>query len=137
TMNSAGTKIFADITRQNISRPFAIVLDNKVLTAPTINSVIPNGQGQITGNFDPKEASTLAALLRAGSLPAPLTVIEERTVGPNLGADAIQMGLYTGIIGFILVTVFIFLLYRIWGIIANIALALHTILTFAALSLLG
>lgn len=137
TMNSAGAKIFADITRQNINRPFAIVLDNKVLTAPTINSVIPNGQGQITGNFDPKEASTLAALLRAGSLPAPLTVIEERTVGPNLGADAIQMGLYTGIIGFILVTVFIFLLYRVWGIITNIALALHTILTFAALSLLG
>ncbi|WP_273759419.1 protein translocase subunit SecD [Bartonella sp. ML70XJBT.G] len=137
TMNSAGAKIFADITRQNINRPFAIVLDNKVLTAPTINSVIPNGQGQITGNFDPKEASTLAALLRAGSLPAPLTIIEERTVGPNLGADAIQMGLYTGIIGFILVTVFILLLYRVWGLITNIALALHTILTFAALSLLG
>ncbi|WP_074381250.1 protein translocase subunit SecD [Bartonella doshiae] len=137
TMNAAGAKIFADITRQNINRPFAIVLDNKVLTAPTINGVIPNGQGQITGNFDPKEASTLAALLRAGSLPAPLTVIEERTVGPNLGADAIQMGLYTGIIGFVLVTIFIFLLYRIWGLIANIALALHTILTFAALSLLG
>ncbi|GAA5102399.1 protein translocase subunit SecD [Bartonella acomydis] len=137
TMNSSGAKIFADITRQNINRPFAIVLDNKVLTAPTINSVIPNGQGQITGNFNPKEASTLAALLRAGSLPAPLTVIEERTVGPNLGADAIQMGLYTGIIGFILVTIFIFLLYRVWGLITNIALALHTILTFAALSLLG
>ncbi|WP_455481575.1 protein translocase subunit SecD [Bartonella sp. B35(2025)] len=137
TMNSAGSKIFADITRKNINRPFAIVLDNKVLTAPTINGVIPNGQGQITGNFDPKEASTLAALLRAGSLPAPLTVIEERTVGPNLGADAIQMGLYTGIIGFFLVTIFIFFLYRIWGIIANIALILHTILTFAALSLLG
>ncbi|WP_455475193.1 protein translocase subunit SecD [Bartonella sp. B17] len=137
TMDAAGSKIFADITRKNINRPFAIVLDNKVLTAPVINGVIPNGQGQITGNFDPKEASTLAALLRAGALPAPLTVIEERTVGPNLGADAIQMGLYTGMIGFILVTIFIFLLYGVWGIIANVALALHTILTFAALSLLG
>ncbi|WP_455476655.1 protein translocase subunit SecD [Bartonella sp. B41] len=137
TMNAIGAKIFADITRQNLNRPFAIVLDNKVLTAPVINGIIPNGQGQITGNFDAKEASTLAALLRAGSLPAPLTVIEERTVGPNLGADAIQMGLYTGIIGFFLVTIFIFLLYRMWGIITNIALALHTILTFAALSFLG
>ncbi|CBI76259.1 protein-export membrane protein [Bartonella clarridgeiae 73] len=137
TMNSIGSKIFAEITRQHINRPFAIVLDNKVLTAPVINSVIPNGQGQITGNFDPKEASTLAALLRAGALPTPLTVIEERTVGPNLGADSIKMGLYTGIIGFILVTVFIFLLYGIWGIIADIAIALHTILIFSALSLLG
>ncbi|WP_455475021.1 protein translocase subunit SecD [Bartonella sp. B30(2025)] len=136
TLNSAGAKVFADITRKNINRPFAIVLDNKVLTAPVINSVIPNGQGQITGDFDTKEASTLAALLRAGALPAPLTVIEEKTVGPNLGADAIQMGLYTGVIGFILVTIFMFLLYGVWGTIANIALALHTVLTFAALSLL-
>ncbi|AQX27836.1 MULTISPECIES: protein translocase subunit SecD [unclassified Bartonella] len=137
TMNSIGSKIFAEITRQHINRPFAIVLDNKVLTAPVINSVIPNGQGQITGNFDPKEASTLAALLRAGALPTPLTVIEERTVGPNLGADSIKMGLYTGIMGFIFVTIFIFLLYGIWGIIADIAIALHTILIFSALSLLG
>ncbi|ALE03655.1 Protein-export membrane protein SecD [Bartonella ancashensis] len=137
TMNSIGSKLFAEITRQNINRPFAIVLDGKVLTAPIITGVIPNGQGQITGNFDSKEASTLAALLRAGSLPAPLTVIEERTVGPNLGADAIRMGLYTGTIGFILVAIFIIFLYGIWGIIANVALILHTILTLAALSLIG
>ena len=83
-MNSVGAKIFAEITRQNIGRPFAIVLDNKVLTAPVIQGIIPGGQGQITGNFDAKEASTLAALLRAGALPAPLTVIEERTVGPAI-----------------------------------------------------
>lgn len=136
-MNSVGAKTFAEITRQNIGRPFAIVLDNKVLTAPVIQGVIPGGQGQITGDFDAKEASTLAALLRAGALPAPLTVIEERTVGPDLGADAIKMGLYTGVAGFVLVAIFIFLLYGLWGIIADVALALHTVLTFAALSLLG
>lgn len=135
--NGQGAKEFAKITRENLGRSFAIVLDNKVLTAPVIQSVIPNGRGQITGQFTSSETVTLAALLRAGALPAPLKVIEERTVGPDLGADAIKMGLYTGIIGFILVAVFIFLLYGLWGIIADIALALHTILTFSALSLLG
>lgn len=136
-LSSQGAKIFADITRNNLGRPFAIVLDNKVLTAPVIQSVISGGRGQITGNFNSSETGTLAALLRAGALPAPLKVIEERSVGPDLGADAIKMGLYTGIIGFILVALFIFILYGMWGIIADIALALHTVLTFAALSLLG
>lgn len=137
SLNSTGATIFRDITRQNIGKPFAIVLDNKVLMAPTINGVIPNGQGQITGSWDYKYASTLAAQLRAGALPVPLTVIEQRVVGPDLGADAIRMGVFTGIIGFILVAVFIFLLYGLWGIIADVALALHTILTFSALSFLG
>ncbi|RCL02199.1 MAG: Protein-export membrane protein SecD [Candidatus Tokpelaia sp. JSC189] len=135
--NSQGAKEFAKITRENLGRSFAIVLDNKVLTAPVIQSVIPNGRGQITGQFTSSETVTLAALLRAGALPAPLKIIEERTVGPELGADSIKMGLYTGVIGFILVAVFIFLLYGLWGIIADLALALHTILTFSALSLLG
>jgi len=136
-LNSEGAKEFARISRDNIGRAFAIVLDNKVLTAPVIQSVIPNGRGQITGNFTSGEAVTLSALLRAGALPVPLKVIEERSVGPDLGADAIKMGLYTGIIGFILVAAFVFVLYGLWGLIADIALALHTILTFAALSLLG
>lgn len=136
-LNAQGAREFAKISRENIGRAFAIVLDGKVLTAPTIQSVIPNGKGQITGQFTAKETATLSALLRAGALPAPLKVIEERSVGPDLGADAIKMGLYTGITGFILVAVFIFLLYGVWGIIADIALALHTVLTFAALSLLG
>lgn len=137
SLNSTGATIFRDITRQNVGKPFAIVLDNKVLMAPTINGVIPNGQGQITGSWDYKYASTLAAQLRAGALPVPLTVIEQRVVGPDLGADAIRMGVFTGIVGFILVAVFIFLLYGLWGIIADVALALHTILTFSALSLIG
>ena len=136
-LNSAGAKTFREITEEYIGQPFAIVLDGKVLTAPTIRSTIPNGSGEITGGFTMKEAVQLSALLRAGALPAPLTVVEEHTVGPDLGAHAIKMGLYTGILGFILVSIFMFLLYGIWGLIADVALALHTILTFAALSLLG
>jgi len=135
-LNHQGAKEFAKISRENIGRPLAIVLDGKVLTAPTIQSVIPNGRGQITGQFTSDDTATLAALLRAGALPAPLKVVEERSIGPDLGADAIKMGLYTGILGFILVAVFIVLLYGKWGLIADVALALHTILTFSAMSLL-
>ncbi len=136
-LNSEGARIFREITEENIGQAFAIVLDDKVLTAPTIQGVIPNGSGEITGSFTMKEAIQISALLRAGALPVPLTVVEEHTVGPDLGAHAIHMGLYTGIVGFILVAIFIFLLYGSWGLIADIALALHTILTFSALSLLG
>lgn len=136
-LDNTGSRIFADLTRTNIGQAFAIVLDNKVLTAPVIRSVITGGSGQISGNFTVEETTTLSALLRAGSLPVPLTVVEERSVGPELGADSIKMGLYAGIVGFILVAIFIFLLYGVWGLIADIALLLHTVLTFAALGLLG
>lgn len=135
--NTQGASEFARITREHLHQRFAIVLDKEVLTAPTINTVINGGSGVITGNFTREEAVTISALLRAGALPVPLKVEQETTVGPDLGADSIKMGLYTGIAGFILVAVFIFLLYGLWGIIADVALALHTILTFAALSLLG
>lgn len=135
--DSLGARQFADITTKNTGRPFAIVLDGKVLTAPRINEPITGGSGQITGSFTVQDSVVLSALLRAGALPAPLTVIEERTVGPDLGGDAIKMGLITGIAGFILVAVFIQLLYGVWGLIANVALLLHTVLTFSALSLIG
>ena len=135
--DSLGARQFADITTKNTGRPFAIVLDGKVLTAPRINEPITGGSGQITGSFTVQDSVVLSALLRAGALPAPLTVIEERTVGPDLGGDAIKMGLVTGIAGFILVAVFIQLLYGVWGLIANVALLLHTVLTFSALSLIG
>lgn len=135
--DGAGARQFARITRENVGKPFAIVLDGKVLSAPVIREPITGGQGQISGNFSVQEASTLSALLRAGALPAPLTVIEERTVGPDLGGDAIEMGLKTGLIGFALVFGFIMFLYGRWGLIANFALALNIILTFGALSLLG
>ena len=87
-------------------RPFAIVLDGKVLSAPVIRDAILGGSGQISGGFTVEESVTLSALLRSGSLPAPLTVIEERTVGPDLGGDVIKMGIYTGVAGFLLVTMF-------------------------------
>ena len=135
--DSAGATRFADITRQNVGNPFAIVLDDKVLSAPVIREPITGGSGQISGSFSPDTATTLAAMLRAGALPAKLTVIEERTVGADLGADAIRMGIYSGIVGFVLVALFIFVLYGTWGFLANFALLIHTILTFSALTLVG
>lgn len=136
-LDNIGTRQFSDITRANVGRPFAIVLDGKVLSAPVINEHIGGGSGQISGQFTVREASDLAALLRAGALPAPMTVIEERTVGPDLGSDAITRGLQTGLIGFALVVVFMVALYGAWGLLANLALALNVILTFGALSLMG
>lgn len=135
--DAVGARTFGKITQENVGKPFAIVLDGKVLSAPVIQTPILGGSGVITGNFTMQETATLSALLRAGALPAPLTVIEERTVGPDLGSDAIQMGLHAGLIGFALVVGFIALLYGRWGMIANLALALNVVLTFAALSLLG
>lgn len=135
--DSMGARQFAKITTDNVGKPFAIVLDGKVLSAPVINEPIPSGSGQISGNFTMKEVSTISALLRAGALPAPLTVIEERTVGAGLGGDAIKMGIETGLIGFALVFFFIIFLYGPWGLIANFALLLNIMLTFAALGLIG
>ncbi len=132
-----GSRQFADITKANVGRPFAVVLDGKVLTAPVIQQPIIGGSGQISGNFTTESASDLAALLRAGALPAPLTIIEERTVGPDQGQDAIESGLTTGLLGFAAVFVFMVALYGRWGLIANFALALNVILTFSALTLLG
>lgn len=135
--DSTGAQRFADITRANVGNPFAIVLDNKVLSAPVINEPITGGAGQISGNFTVQSANDLAALLRAGALPAKLTVVEERTVGADLGADAISVGIMTGLIGFALVITFMFFLYGAWGLLANLALALNVVLTFAGLTMLG
>jgi len=135
--DNAGARMFADITRANVGKPFAIVLDDKVLSAPVIREPITGGSGQISGSFTVQEAATLSALLRAGALPAKLTVIEERSVGADLGADVIQKGIYAGIAAFALVFLFIFALYGTWGLVANLALALNVVLTLAGLSLLG
>jgi SecD/SecF fusion protein len=136
-LDSVGAKKFADITRVHVGEPFAILLDGKVLSAPVIREPITGGSGQISGDFTPAEASSLAALLRAGALPVPLTVIEERTVGPDLGGDAIRMGAITGLAGFALVCAFMIVLYGRWGLVANMALAVNVVLTFAGLSLFG
>lgn len=136
-LDRRGAQQFSEITRANVGRPFAIVLDGKVLSAPVINEHIGGGSGQISGHFTAEQANDLAALLRAGALPAPLTVIEERTVGPDLGSDAIASGIEAGLAGFGLVALFMLLLYGGWGLLANLALLLNVVLTIAALTALG
>ncbi|MCC2606774.1 protein translocase subunit SecD [Planctobacterium marinum] len=136
-LDSAGAKQFAMMTRDNIGRALAIVLDDKVVTAPVINSPIPGGRGEITGNFTLPEASNVALMLRTGALPVPLTVIEERTVGPDLGSDAIQAGIETGVAGALLVLVFMVAIYGRWGAIASFALCINIALVFGALTLFG
>ncbi|MBK4717812.1 protein translocase subunit SecD [Azospirillum sp. YIM DDC1] len=134
--DSIGARRFADVTRANVGRPFAIVLDNKVISAPVIREPITGGRGQISGNFTAADANDLAVLLRAGALPAPLKVIEERTVGPDLGADSIRAGLMAVGIGFVLVCVYMIAAYGLFGAFACFALLVNTVLTLAALSLL-
>jgi SecD/SecF fusion protein len=136
-LDGVGARQFGEITRVNVGKPFAILLDDKVLSAPVIREPIMGGQGQISGNFSVQSATDLAALLRAGALPAPMTVIEERTVGPDMGADAIARGFETGLIGFVGVFLFMVFLYGTWGLIANLALALNTIMTLGILGILG
>lgn len=135
--DSEGAKQFAEITRDNVGRQFAIVLDGKVISAPVIQEPILGGSGQIQGSFTVAETSSLAALLRAGALPVPLQIVEEGMVGPDLGSDAIRMGAVTGAAGLLFVLGFMTVLYRGWGIIANLALLVNVTLTLAALTLLG
>ena len=136
-LDNEGAKQFATMTRDNIGRPLAIVLDGKVITAPVIRSEIPGGSGEISGGFTTTEASQLALLLRAGALPVPLHVVEERTVGPDLGSDAIAMGLSTGLLGAAMVVLFMLGIYGRWGLIACIGLGVNVGLVFGILSLLG
>lgn len=134
--NGIGARKFAELSGNNIGRRFAIILDDKVISAPVFRSLIPNGEGQISGSFTTQEANDLALLLRAGALPAPLNVIEERTVGPSLGADSIRDGQKATILAFILVAVFMAMNYSLFGLFADVALAFNLVFLFAALSLL-
>ncbi len=132
-----GAVAFAEITAASIGQRFAVVLDGAVLTAPVIQSAIPGGQGQITGDFTVEEAQTLAVLLTSGALPASLEVIEERSVGAALGADSIKAGLITGAVGLALVVAMMVGLYGAWGLLASAVLGLNVMLTLTALGLLG
>jgi len=134
--NSRGARKFGNTTRRNVGRPFAIVLDGKVISAPVIREPILGGAGIISGGFTSKTAGDLALLLRAGALPAPLTPIEERTVGASLGSDSISAGTSASIIGLVLVVVFMGIAYGRFGLMANVALTANMILLLGALSLL-
>lgn len=135
--DSAGGKRFAEATRSNVGRPFAIVLDNKVISAPRINEPILGGSGQISGNFTVESANKLAVLLRAGALPAPLKILEQRTIGPDLGADSVEAGKLATIIGTLAVVVFMIVYYGWFGVVANIALVFNIAMLLGALSVLG
>jgi preprotein translocase subunit SecD len=135
--DSTGARRFGDATRDNVKKPFAIVLDNKVISAPVIQEPILGGSGIISGSFTTQSATDLALLLRAGALPAPLTVLEERTVGPDLGADSIHAGALASIVGVALVIVFMIVFYGLFGIFADVALFFNLCIMLGSLSLLG
>ncbi len=134
--DSTGARRFGEATRENVGKRFAIVLDNKVISAPVIREAILGGQGIISGSFTVQSASDLALLLRAGALPAPLTILEQRTVGPDLGADSIREGTTASVVAVVLVIVFMFAFYGLFGIFADIALFFNLCLMFASLTLL-
>ncbi len=135
--NTSGARKFGDYTAENIGNPFAIVLDAEVVSAPVIQSHIGGGSGIITGNFTVEESTNLAVLLRAGALPAGLDFLEERTIGPELGADSIKAGQIACVVAFVAVLVFMFLSYGTFGIFANIALIINVGLIFGLLSMIG
>jgi protein-export membrane protein SecD len=135
--DAAGAKRFARATQENVGLPYAIILDGKVISAPVIREPILGGSGQISGNFGVQEATDLSVLLRSGALPAKLTVIEERTVGASLGADSIASGKKATWLGLLLVVLFMFAAYGLFGVFANIALLVNIVLIFAVLSLIG
>ena len=133
----AGARRFGEVTSANVGRPFAVVLDNEVITAPTIREAITGGSGQISGSFTVESAGQLAILLRAGALPAEITVLEQRTVGPDLGADSIEAGELAVAVAFAAVLVFMALAYGKFGLFANVALIFNVAMLMAILSLIG
>ena len=136
TLDRLGAQKFGRTTTDNVGKRLAIILDGKIVSAPSINEPITSGSGVISGNFSFQEATDLALLLRSGSLPTPLSVVEERTVGPDLGEDSIKSGLVSLIIGFILVILFMIYKYKIFGLIANLALVANLTMLIGVLTIL-
>jgi len=130
-----GAKLFEQITGANVKKRLAIILDNNVYSAPVIQERIAGGRAQITGRFTPEEGNDLALVLRSGSLPAPVKILEQRTVGPSLGEDSIRKGIISIIISAIVIVLFMVLYYKVTGIIADVALILNVVLVFAALAI--
>ena len=135
--DSVGARQFGEVTKENVNHRFAIVLDQEVITAPNIISPILGGSGQITGSFTTASANNLAILLRAGALPAPLNIIEERTVGAELGADSVKAGRYAAFAGLAMVALFMILRYGLFGLFANVALVMNIVLLLAVLTMFG
>ncbi|WP_281825904.1 protein translocase subunit SecD [Jannaschia rubra] len=135
--NPAGARVFAIYTAENVGSPFAVVLDDQVVTAPNIREAITGGSGQITGNFSVEEANRQAILLRAGALPAAMTFLEERTIGPELGQDSIDAGQTASLVAMAAVVVFMIASYGLFGVFATVALGINVALIFGILSMIG
>ncbi|WP_419779995.1 protein translocase subunit SecD [Maridesulfovibrio sp.] len=135
--NSRGARIFERVTGENIKKQMAIVLDGKVYSAPTIQDKIPGGRASISGSFSTEEAHDLAIVLRAGSLPAPVKILEQRTVGPSLGQESIDKGISAAIVGSVLVLIFMFIYYGFAGFVADVVLVLNVVLILAGLAAFG
>jgi SecD/SecF fusion protein len=137
SFNNSGARKFGKFTREHVGKPFAIVLDDKVISAPEIRSAIEGGSGYIEGNFTPETSTKLAIQLRSGALPAKLTIAEKRTVGPSLGNDSIEAGKLAGVIGGLATIVLTILYYGTFGLFACVGLVVHGALTVALMSLFG
>ena len=135
--NTKGAERFGRLTRENVGKLFAIILDDVIVSAPRINEPILGGSGQISGNFTSEETASLSIVLRSGALPAKLTIVEERTVGPSLGSDSIKAGFNASVIGLVLVMVFMVVAYGFFGLIADVALIINLVMLIAVMSFVG
>ena len=135
-LDSEGGAIFADFTAKNIGRYLAIALDKEIISCPRIDSAIPDGRGQITGQFTVDEAKSTVLQLRYGSLPIPLKVVDTRAVGPSLGQDSVNKSVRAGTIGLIIVLLFMLIYYRLLGLLADVALIIYALLTLALFKLI-